>query len=239
MSDDSITVAIYSGISLTVFISTVYLIVEHLLPAVGIGRAAPAAALPPLDPQEAQNLQDVAARMRIRRVEAQDADDQCIICLGEFDNPVEVIPCGHLFDTDCFVALVETGRFNHKCPTCRTQIDLVVPCFRRRPADETAEQTLAGFSQVLRRYNNRTAGAIFFQGQAMLHFVWNNFNRLPRRIRGKLVLLFLLGVGYLVSPYDLISEGVVGVSLVGYLDDIVVLLVIAVILFAIVRNLFL
>jgi uncharacterized membrane protein YkvA (DUF1232 family) len=241
MSDDSVTIVIYSAVTLTVFIATVFLIVEHLLPAIGIGRARPATPLPPLNPQEAQNLRDVAARMRIRRVEAQDADDQCIICLGEFENPVELIPCGHLFDSDCFVALVETARFNHKCPTCRTQIDFVVPCFRRRPPDETAEQTLASFSQVLRRYNNRIGGAAFFtagRGHAMLHFALNNFNRLPRRIRSKLIVLFLIGLGYLISPYDLISEGVAG-PIVGYLDDVVVLLLIAVILFAIVRNLFL
>jgi uncharacterized membrane protein YkvA (DUF1232 family) len=245
MSSDDITLVVYSTVLLTVLIATVYLIVEHLLPAIGIGRAAPPPPLPPLDPQEAQHLRDVAARMRVRRVEAQDADDQCIICLGEFDNPIEAIPCGHLFDSDCFVALIETGRFNNKCPTCRSQIDLVVPCFRRRPPQEPAEQTLANFAAPLRRYNNNAnrnfdggAAVMGRRGQALLQFAWTNFNRLPRRIRGQLVALLIFGISYLISPYDLISEGVAG-PLIGYLDDVIVILIISVVLFAIVRNMFL
>ena len=44
-------------------------------------------------------------------------DNECIICLAEFVDPVVLKACRHRF---CFKCLKEWQRMSNKCPTCRS-----------------------------------------------------------------------------------------------------------------------
>lgn len=54
---------------------------------------------------------------------AADTDEECCICLGPPERPVE-LPCGHHFCADCLLRLVSEDRSypNRACPLCRGQL---------------------------------------------------------------------------------------------------------------------
>lgn len=230
---------------LLVVILVVYTSVEFILPAIGIGRRAPRPPLPPLNEQQVQALQEAATRMRRRRIENQNEDQDCVICLGQFENPVELLDCGHLFCSECFVALFQATRRNElKCPTCRSEIKLILPAFhRRRPGDnqQTAEQVMMGFPDEFRRFNNNNNhnnqdnnvmnNATHFG--AVMNYIGRNFNRLPRRMKAKIVSLVVVALCYLISPVDLIQDGI---PFWGMVDDVVLIVALSIVAFAIVRN---
>jgi len=56
-------------------------------------------------------------------VPSDEGDEQCSICLGNPERPVE-LPCGHVFCANCILRLVSEERSyqNRACPLCRGQI---------------------------------------------------------------------------------------------------------------------
>ena len=231
------TITLCSLIALIVFT-----VVEYILPLLGIGKRRNRPPLPPLNQQEAQALQETAQRMRRRRLEHQNEEQECVICLGEFENPVEVLDCGHLYCSECLLALVQTRNFAGKCPTCRDQIKLILPAFHRRPQNQTAEEIMRTFPDDLRRFNHNNPielhQAFINNGnhfQAVMNYALRNFNRLPPRIKGRIIVLVITGIGYLISPIDFIPDGI---PIFGFMDDLVLIIVLLIIAFAIVRNMF-
>jgi RING finger protein 170 len=236
-SDFPIELAAYVTISFAIIVATVFLVVERLLPLFFGGNQA---RLPPATPDEVQALQQAAQQRRARRVENQNQDADCVICLGAFQTPVEMLNCGHLCCQDCLVALVDAPTFHGKCPICRCDIHFFAPAFHRMPENQTPEQTMANFADSLRRYNNRRnnngEGNMnnndFF---GIFRYGFRNFNRLPTRMKSKIILYVVVALIYLISPFDLISEAVAG-PVFGLIDDVVVLIVATAIIFLIIKR---
>ena len=193
---------------------------------------------PPLAPIDPAALLDAAARLRRRRVQAQDGDVDCVVCLGAFQRPCEVLPCAHLFCEDCTVALFQAPNFQRRCPVCRTGVELVVPCFRRYPAERDAALIAASLPEPLRRFNGE-AGANGFSWRGLFAsggFVSRHFFALPLLVRIKVVACFLFALVYLLSPIDLMSESTLGP--LGYLDDVAVVIISQIVLLAVLRQAF-
>lgn len=52
--------------------------------------------------------------------------EKCCICLEELDNDknLVVLECGHKLNFTCFVQLMNTNRYNIKCPLCRATVNI-------------------------------------------------------------------------------------------------------------------
>jgi hypothetical protein len=190
---------------------------------------------PPAPRFNAAELQDVADRLRQRRPAAQDADDTCVVCLAPFARPVEALPCGHVFCSDCVVALIAAPAFTGTCPTCRSPMQLLAPCFRRY---DTSPQRIADeFDDALRRFNAARRNPLTAGGVAAgVNFAAYNFWNLPLRVRIRIITIVIVVACYVASPFDLVSEAAYGA--LGLVDDALLLLGAAVLLFFLLSRLF-
>lgn len=248
----------YVAVAFSAVVAIVYLIAESFLPSLlqflsfGFFRQPPPPPLPPATADEIRALQEAAQLRRARRVEQQNDDAECVICLGALERPVELLPCAHFFCQDCFCALVDTPAFQNRCPTCRQNIHFVAPAFQRMPPNETAEQTMANFADSLRRFNqdrrylnnnnnnflNHHNNQFLGTFNMVIQFAMRNFGRLPVRAKLQIFFSVLFALTYLVSPYDLLSEAVAG-PVVGFLDDLVVIIIASIIVYVIIKRTFL
>jgi hypothetical protein len=94
-------------------------------------RWRPQPAVAPLAAEDEAALAAAAAQLRARPalLAGEDAaSGTCVVCLDDFNAPVELIPCGHVLCAACAAAYVGT-RSSVKCPTCRADVILFAPCF--------------------------------------------------------------------------------------------------------------
>ncbi|XP_062163975.1 uncharacterized protein LOC133870775 isoform X2 [Alnus glutinosa] len=126
------------------------------------------------------------------------ANDCCSVCHGSFNTPCQA-NCSHWFCGNCILLVWDHGSAIQpcRCPLCRRQISLLVPgeaSSRRRHDPEVAE-ILGKVATYNRLFGGHTNG---------------------------LIQMILSGV-YVVSPVDIIPEGILGI--VGLLDDLLIVLI--------------
>ena len=174
-------------------------------------------------------------------------DSQCPICLNEPRLPIET-NCGHLFCANCIIVYWRHGNWSTsgpiRCPVCRQQVTLLLCCFR--PIDNSnssSASTSANTTQTERTraihdindYNRRYSGEprpwldYLRDLPTLLRHMSNEFftlGGLMYMLRIRIVLCFVAAIMYLISPLDMIPEAVFGI--LGLLDDVFVVLVLAV-----------
>ncbi|XP_064477098.1 E3 ubiquitin-protein ligase RNF170-like isoform X1 [Ornithodoros turicata] len=160
------------------------------------------------------------------------SDSQCPICLGEPHLPVET-NCGHLFCAHCLVQYWQLGQWGTRpvrCPVCRQQVSVMLRCFQSGPEPERS-QLLRSVNDYNRRFSGEPRPWMDHLRDlpTLLRHVMSEFfsmGGLMYMFRLRIVLCFVAAIMYLVSPLDIIPEAVFG--LLGLLDDMFVVLLLAI-----------
>ncbi|XP_058782739.1 uncharacterized protein LOC131657349 [Vicia villosa] len=157
------------------------------------------------------------------------SNDLCSICHGTFQIPCQA-NCSHWFCANCILLVWRhtSGIQPCKCPLCRRPINLLVPT--NEINNEDSQQILSEI-QIYNRTFGRQSDAPIAQRILDLPFLLrrlfrdfvNPDNSLPVVIKARIFLSMILSVIYIVSPIDIIPEGIFGV--IGFLDDALVALI--------------
>ncbi|CAN6998245.1 unnamed protein product [Brassica oleracea var. botrytis] len=160
-------------------------------------------------------------------------NDKCSICHAHFTAPCQA-NCSHWFCGNCIMTV---WRYNNstlrpcKCPLCRRPISLIVPS-----EDTTQDRNDSTVAEVLRNletYNRLFGGGSISLVQRMQdlpfllqRLLWEMMD--PQRtflliIKARVYIAMILSAIYIISPIDIIPEGVLGI--VGLLDDLLIVLI--------------
>lgn len=165
---------------------------------------------------------------------------QCPVCLNDVQYEVET-NCGHVFCCRCWVAYRLHGNWIGavRCPVCRQQVTILFQCFTESelhpPVGTEDEDELNRLLQEINSYNRRFSGDprplldYLRDLPTLSRHLWNEFfslDGLMHMFRLRLLLCFVAGFIYLISPLDIIPESVFGFF--GLIDDIFVLLVVSI-----------
>ncbi|XP_043707984.1 E3 ubiquitin-protein ligase RNF170-like isoform X2 [Telopea speciosissima] len=125
-------------------------------------------------------------------------NDCCSICHDNFTLPCQA-NCSHWFCGNCILRVWHHGSALSpcKCPICRRTITLLIPseASSQHRHEPEVSQVLQNIQRYNRSFGGGTNGLIQMLGSAI----------------------------YILSPIDIIPEGVVG--LIGILDDLVIALI--------------
>ncbi|XP_044474553.1 E3 ubiquitin-protein ligase RNF170-like isoform X1 [Mangifera indica] len=158
-------------------------------------------------------------------------DDLCSICHGNFNVPCQA-NCSHWFCGHCIMRLWEHGSTFQtcKCPLCRRRITLLVPT--RASELDRHSPSVAHTLQQLETYNRRFGGGsngliqkiqdLPFLLRRLLRELVDPQRSLPLVIRVRVYITMILSAVYMLSPIDVIPEGILGI--VGLLDDFLIVL---------------
>ncbi|KAJ6859052.1 zinc finger family protein [Populus alba x Populus x berolinensis] len=142
-------------------------------------------------------------------------NDFCSICHGHFNIACQA-NCSHWFCGDCIMLVWHHGSVLQpcKCPLCRRQITLLVPgeASLRERSDPDVVEVLG----KIERYNHLFGGNTSENARPSIsspEVVARN-NGSPKMV---------LSAIYIISPIDIIPEGILGI--VGLLDDLLVVLI--------------
>ncbi|KAH9614423.1 hypothetical protein KSS87_006241 [Heliosperma pusillum] len=125
------------------------------------------------------------------------SNDCCSICHGNFNVPCQA-NCSHWFCGNCILQVWDHGSPLRpcRCPLCRRPIDLLIPT-----------------EASMRNRGNPEIGSTIGRLET--------YNRMFGEQSGGLIQMFLSAI-YLLSPIDIIPEGILGV--IGLIDDLIILL---------------
>ncbi|XP_062092691.1 uncharacterized protein LOC133798432 [Humulus lupulus] len=159
-------------------------------------------------------------------------NDCCAVCHGRFNIPCQA-NCSHWFCGSCIMLVWHHGPAFQpcKCPLCRREITLLVPseASLRQRHDNDAAEVLGKVERYNRSFAGHTRG--LFQRLQDLPFFIRRLLRelmdpqrsLPLVIRARIYIAMAMSGVYVLSPIDIIPEGVLGI--VGLLDDLLIVLI--------------
>ncbi|XP_030951636.1 E3 ubiquitin-protein ligase RNF170-like [Quercus lobata] len=160
------------------------------------------------------------------------ANDCCSVCRSSFNIPCQA-NCSHWFCGNCIMQVWHHGSELQpcKCPLCRRQITLLVPgeASLRRHRDPEVAEILRKVETYNRRFGGRSNGLIQrmqdlpFLLRRLLRELMDPQRSLPLVIRARVYIAMILSAVYVLSPVDIIPEGIVGI--VGLLDDLLIVLI--------------
>lgn len=168
-------------------------------------------------------------------------DRTCPICFAECRWAV-LTNCGHLFCSQCILAYwnFTSPLAAVPCPVCRAPVNLLLTSYAE--ADPAAEGR-AEADAAVNAYNRRFSGA----PRSFLDYVRDlpvllphlfrelfSFSGLMMVFRLRVLCCLLMAFLYVISPLDIVPEGVFG--LFGLLDDLFILFILAVYLAAAYRS---
>ncbi|XP_033636486.1 E3 ubiquitin-protein ligase RNF170-like [Asterias rubens] len=160
-------------------------------------------------------------------------DPTCPVCLAELAYATET-NCGHVFCGNCLITYWRHGNWlgSIRCPVCRQQVTLLLPCFRE--VDQTTDDAQQVINEI-NEYNRRFSGEprplmdyvrdlpTLFR-HAMREFF--TLSGLVWMFRLRIIICFFAALLYFISPLDIIPEAVFGI--LGFLDDLFILLLLAI-----------
>lgn len=169
------------------------------------------------------------------RPQRQHRDVTCPVCLCDAQYPVET-NCGHIFCANCMVTYWNTGRWTGavRCPSCRQQVTILLRCFSEAE-QQTRTEERQRLVDSINLYNRRYSGQPLSWGEyirdlpTILRHCFYDFFSLGGLIwmfRLRILVCFVVALLYLLSPLDVIPE--VAFGLFGLLDDIFVVLLLAI-----------
>ncbi|CAH8359414.1 unnamed protein product [Eruca vesicaria subsp. sativa] len=156
-------------------------------------------------------------------------NDLCSICHSHFTAPCQA-NCSHWFCGNCIMLVWRHGSTLQpcKCPLCRRPISLLVPT-----EDTTRDHNDSTVLRDLETYNRLFGGRptslvqrmqdLPFLLRRLLREMMDPQRTLPLVIRARVYIAMILSAVYIVSPIDIIPEGILGV--VGLLDDLLIALI--------------
>ncbi|XP_073099052.1 uncharacterized protein [Elaeis guineensis] len=173
-------------------------------------------------------------------------NDICSVCHEDFTLPCQA-NCSHWFCAHCILGVWHHGfaREPCKCPICRRTITLLIPAeaVQQQRHDPEVSQVLGN----VERYNRLFGGGspnlsqmlqdLPFFLRRMLTELMDPQRSLPFFFKARMVLALVLSSIYVLSPVDIIPEGVLGY--VGFFDDLLILLIVFLYLTAIYRTILL
>ncbi|KAE9598378.1 putative transcription factor C2H2 family [Lupinus albus] len=159
-------------------------------------------------------------------------NDMCSVCHGNFHHPCQA-NCSHWFCGSCIMEVWHHGSSVQpcKCPLCRRPITLLVPTqdSLRQNHDPEVAQVLRKIETYNRLFGGRETSLV--QRLQDLPFLLRRLVRefsdpqrsLPLVIRARVYIAMILSAVYVISPIDIIPEGILGI--VGLLDDLLIVLI--------------
>ncbi|KAI3918397.1 hypothetical protein MKX01_041717 [Papaver californicum] len=156
-------------------------------------------------------------------------NDVCSVCHDNFNLPCQA-NCSHWFCGGCIMRVWQHGATLQpcKCPICRRSVTLIIPseASSRYQNDPEVGEVLAN----VERYNRQFGGGHrnLVQRLRDLPFLLRRLAReftdpqrtLPLVFRARMIFAMILSAIYILSPIDIIPEGILGV--VGLLDDLLI-----------------
>lgn len=172
-------------------------------------------------------------------------DDVCSVCHDRFRIPCQA-NCSHWFCGECIIRVWNYGPPVQacKCPICRRLINLLVPAALSGQEDGPQAQRILG---EIQHYNCIFGGAprsLTQRLQDLPFFIRRLFRELmdPQRtlplvFRARMLMMVALSAIYVLSPVDILPESMLG--LFGFVDDLLILLIVFLHLAAVYRSLLL
>ncbi|KAK7259910.1 hypothetical protein RIF29_25525 [Crotalaria pallida] len=165
-------------------------------------------------------------------MEGPPVNDLCSVCHGNFHTPCQA-NCSHWFCGNCIMEVWHHGSAVQpcKCPLCRRPITLLVPTqdSLRQNHDPEVAQVLRKIETYNRLFGGRDTGLVqrIQDLPFLLRRLFQEFldpqRSLPLVIRARVYIAMILSAVYIVSPIDIIPEGILGI--VGLLDDLLIALI--------------
>ena len=126
------------------------------------GGEQPADVATAANPEHADNQLPPSVQNLSNTFRAYGMDTQCPVCLNEPRLPIRT-NCGHLFCANCLIVYWRHGNWmgSVRCPVCRTQVTVMLTCFRLENAPGSTDEELNERQQVLHDindYNRRFSG---------------------------------------------------------------------------------
>ncbi|EFH69493.1 hypothetical protein ARALYDRAFT_889762 [Arabidopsis lyrata subsp. lyrata] len=158
-------------------------------------------------------------------------NEVCSICHGHFNTPCQS-NCSHWFCGNCIMLVWRHGSTLRpcKCPLCRRPISLLVPSEEtvRSRNDATVSEVLHDVETYNRVFGGQSSGLIQDARSSLLtpkllREMMDPRRTLPLVIRARVYIALILSAIYIISPIDIIPEGVLGV--IGLLDDLLIALI--------------
>lgn len=157
------------------------------------------------------------------------ANDVCSVCHEGFNIPFQA-NCSHWFCGNCILRVWQHDSVLQpcKCPLCRRQITLLVPAgASQRQCNDPEVSAIVGRVERYNRLFGRCDSSLFqrmrdlpFLLRRLLRELMDPQRSLPLLIRARVYFAMLTSIIYIVSPVDIIPEGVVGI--LGLLDDFII-----------------
>lgn len=159
-------------------------------------------------------------------------NDWCSICHSSFHIPCQA-NCSHWFCGNCILQVWNHGSAFQpcSCPLCRRQITLLVPSeasSQQRHYTEVSE--ILGKVETYNRLFGQSSNGLIqrlqdlpFLLRRLLREMTDPQRSLPLVIRARVYLAMIISAIYIVSPVDIIPEGVLGI--IGLLDDFIIALI--------------
>lgn len=158
-------------------------------------------------------------------------NDCCSICHDAFTLPCQA-NCAHWFCGDCILGVWQhTSALQPcKCPICRRPINLLIPSDFAPRNDPEAQRVLQQISNYNRLHGGGSVGILQrlrdmpLLLRRMLQDLMDPQRALPFVNRTRVIVYLLLMAFYVLSPLDILPEGILG--LVGLMDDFLVMILV-------------
>ncbi|KAL6512137.1 hypothetical protein OROGR_021734 [Orobanche gracilis] len=133
----------------------------------------------------------------------------------------------------CILQVWDHGAALHpcKCPLCRREITLLVPgeASSRQHCRADVAEILQRIERYNRLYGERSNGLMQrmqdlpFLLKRLLRDIMDPQRSLPLVIRARVYLAFIVSAIYVISPVDIMPEGLLGIF--GLLDDLIIVFI--------------
>ncbi|PIA47204.1 hypothetical protein AQUCO_01400114v1 [Aquilegia coerulea] len=156
-------------------------------------------------------------------------NDCCSVCHDNFNIPCQA-NCSHWFCSNCILGVWHHGSALQpcKCPICRRSITLLIPSEESQghhddPVVSEALESIQRYNRLFgggsRSLSQRVRDLPFFL-KRLLRELMDPQRSLPLVFRARMFFAMILSGIYILSPIDIIPEGILGI--VGLLDDILI-----------------
>ncbi|KAJ0976913.1 hypothetical protein J5N97_012387 [Dioscorea zingiberensis] len=161
------------------------------------------------------------------------ANDCCSVCHDDFSLPCQA-NCSHWFCGHCILGVWHHGSALQpcKCPICRRVITLLIPtqtALRQRHDPEASHvlENIENYNRIFgggaRSVVQRLRDLPFFL-RRLCRELMDPQRSLPLVFKARMIFAMLLSVIYVLSPVDIVPEGVFG--FIGLVDDFLILLIV-------------
>ncbi|KAK3585025.1 hypothetical protein CHS0354_024940 [Potamilus streckersoni] len=194
--------------------------------------------------QERQHSSSEHVNPTITTRHTNQGDQTCPICLNPAEYAVET-NCGHLFCGSCLNAYWRHGNWLGavRCPVCRTQVSIMLRNFSPSEQINMNSPERQHIEEQINQYNRRFSGEpvpwsdYIRDLPTLFRYAMSEFFSVGGLIwmfRFRIIMCFIAAFLYFISPLDIIPEAVFGI--LGFIDDLFILLLLAIYITIIYRN---